>query len=76
MNGPYSRASFETVTRQADSIDALSRSEFDDLIRRGVPTVLKGIARSFEDLRNLSCDAFAEKWPSTPMRAEYTGSPS
>lgn len=71
-----SRASFETVYKQADSIQSLSRLELDNLVRKGVPTVLKGVADSLIDLRNLSCDKFAEKWPSTPMRAEYTGSPT
>lgn len=69
-----SRASFKTVSRLADSMKSLSRSELDEIIRRGVPTLFKDIASGFSDLKDLSCGRFAEKWPSTSMRAEYTGS--
>ena len=71
---PGARATFKAVSRLADSMKSLSRTELDEIVRGGVPTVLKNIASSFDVLKDLSCDSFAEKWPSTSMRAEYTGS--
>jgi len=76
LNPDGSRATFGTVYKVADSIHTMGRSDLDSLIRRGVPTVLKNVGEGFNALKELSCDQFAERWPSTPMRAEYTGSPT
>ena len=54
---------------------AFSRSEFETVVRRGIPSVFKGVASDERDLRGLSCSDFSSRWPNASMRAEYTGKP-
>ena len=51
------------------------RSEFESVVRRGIPSVFHGVVSHSDPLRNLSCSDFSVRWPDASMRAEYTGRP-
>lgn len=52
-----------------------ARSDFESIIRRGIPSVLIGVTGLEDPLLSLSCSDFSTRWPDASMRAEYTGRP-
>ena len=55
--------------------NSLSESDFDSIIRRGIPTVFRGVVNEWTSLKSLSCADYSTRWPDAVMRAEYAGTP-
>jgi hypothetical protein len=73
-NAPSSRSTYAIPSVEIESSESLERSEFDSIVRRGIPTIFRNVAFDWDDMRNLSCSEFGRRWPEARMRAEYTGS--
>jgi hypothetical protein len=74
-NEPSMGSTFKIPTYETHDGSEISRADFEYIIRRGIPSVFKGVARQEDKLRRLSCSDFSNRWPQASMRAEYTGKP-
>jgi hypothetical protein len=67
--------SYKIPTYEASRGSGLSRSDFEKVVRRGIPSLFTNVAADESLLRGLSCADFSNRWPNASMRAEYTDSP-
>ena len=68
-----SGGTFETPVYPSHVDSRMSRSDFERIVRLGIPTVFSGVARDWSEIRSVSCADFSSRWPDASMRAEYTG---
>jgi hypothetical protein len=72
-NHSGSSPSYVISSVQATPDSGISSSAFENVVRRGIPSVFVGVASEELNLRGLSCADYSGRWPNASMRAEYTG---
>lgn len=69
------QGTYQIPVVDADGVSHLTRADFENTVRSGIPTVFKGVAADWTDMRALSCEDYSKRWPNASMRVEYTGNP-
>lgn len=72
MSNLSASATYDIPMLSKGGLSEVSLGEFESIVRRGIPTVIRGVASGWSELRGLSCADYSRRWPDSVIRAEYT----